>query len=47
MNGRDPTREGQNGLLSRIRDRLRSVDRGWKAALVGVVIVLLYAVGVI
>jgi hypothetical protein len=47
MNGRPPTRDGSENTRSRVRDRLRSVDRGWKATLVGVVIALLYAVGVL
>ena len=47
MNGRGPARDGNGGLLSRVRDRLRSVDRGWKATLVGVALALLYAVGVV
>lgn len=47
MNGRKPTYGGSESALSRVRDRLGSVDRGWKATLVGVVIALLYAVGVV
>ncbi|MEF8780865.1 MAG: hypothetical protein V5A46_09335 [Haloferacaceae archaeon] len=47
MNGRKPGRSGSELSLSRVRDRLGSLDRGWKATLVGVVIALLYAVGVV
>lgn len=47
MNGRESARDGEDGFLSRVRDRLQAVDRGWKATLVGVVIALLYAIGVV
>jgi hypothetical protein len=47
MNGRKPTPEGFKRVLSRVRDRLGSVDRGWKATLVGVSITLLYALGIV
>ena len=47
MNGRSPTRDGSESTLSQVRTRLGSVDRGWKATLVGVVLALLYAVGVV
>ncbi len=47
MTGREPTPEGPERVLSRVRDRLGSVDRGWKATLVGVAITLLYALGVV
>ncbi|WP_188787294.1 hypothetical protein [Halobellus salinus] len=47
MNSRTPPPDGPDGTLSRIRERLASVDRGWKATLVGVAITLLYAAGVV
>jgi hypothetical protein len=47
MTGRNPTPEVSERVRSRVRDRLESVDRGWKATLVGVAITLLYAVGVV
>jgi len=47
MNGRKPSRSGSESVQSRVRDRLGSVDRGWKATLVGLVVAFLYAVGVV
>jgi len=47
MNRRKPTIGGSESTLSRLRDRLGSLDRGWKATFVGVGIALLYAGGVI
>lgn len=47
MNGREPTPAGSERVLSRVRGRLGSVDRGWKATLFGVAITLLYALGVV
>lgn len=47
MNGRKPRLGGSESALSQVRDRFGSIDRGWKATLVGVVIALLYAVGVV
>lgn len=47
MNSWAPTSAGSETALSRIRARLASVDRGWKATFVGVAITLLYAVGVV
>lgn len=47
MNGPEPTSEGVERVSSWVRDRLGSVDRGWKATLVGVAITLLYAIGVV
>lgn len=47
MNSRTPPSDGSEHMLSRIRRRLASIDRGWKATLVGVAITLLYAVGVV
>lgn len=47
MSERQSARDGDGGVLSRVRDRVRSVDRGWKATLVGVAVALLYAVGIV
>jgi hypothetical protein len=47
MKNRTPPDDGSGGTLSRVRWRLASVDRGWKATLVGVAITLLYGVGVV
>jgi len=47
MNNWPPTSAGSETALSRIRGRLASVDRGWKATLLGVAITLLYAGGVV
>jgi hypothetical protein len=44
----DAPRTGTDGsvsLLGRLRRWVATVDRGWKATLLGLVIVLVYAVG--
>ena len=47
MNRRSPRRDGSESTLSRVRNRVGSVDRGWKATFVGVAITLCYAAGVV
>jgi len=47
MNGPKPEPEGSESALSRVHARFGSVDRGWKATLVGVAIAVLYAAGVV